>query len=54
MTPLTALVIGVLVAILYWFVAALPIQSAVKQIVAGIFAVAVFVLLLAVVRLVHL
>lgn len=54
MVPLTALVIGLLVAILYWFLAVLPINPVAKQVMAGVGAVIVFILLLAVVGVLHL
>lgn len=54
MKPLDAFVIAALIAIFYGLVSTLPINVLAKRVIAGIGAVAVIVLLLAVVGLVHL
>lgn len=54
MVPLTALVIALLLAIIYWFATALPMKAGVRQVAAGVGAVLVFVLLLSVIGILHL
>lgn len=54
MTPLNAFAIAALIAILYWFASALPIDGLAKRVLAAIGAVAVIVLMLALAGVVHL